>query len=58
MALITLVTPVLALAAGHLLNGEALGMDVLLGSALILSGLALFEMNINAKRLIRIFDRS
>lgn len=45
VALITLITPVLALAAGHVLNGEPLGLDVILGSALILSGLALFEFD-------------
>ena len=48
VALITLITPVLALAAGHLLNSEPLGMDVVIGSILILSGLALFEMRSKA----------
>jgi drug/metabolite transporter (DMT)-like permease len=43
VALITLVTPMLALGLGHLLNGEPLTPQVLAGSALILCGLALFE---------------
>jgi drug/metabolite transporter (DMT)-like permease len=43
VALITLVTPVLALVLGHLLNGEALQRETLLGSAAILSGLVMFE---------------
>jgi drug/metabolite transporter (DMT)-like permease len=44
VALITLVTPVSALALGHLANGEPLTPQVLLGAALILSGLALFQL--------------
>ncbi|MDQ7010495.1 MAG: DMT family transporter [Mariprofundaceae bacterium] len=44
VALITLIAPVSALLLGHLLNGEPLTMQVMLGSALILSGLALFEL--------------
>lgn len=44
VALITLVTPVTALALGHLLNGEAISPMVLAGAALIGSGLALFEV--------------
>jgi drug/metabolite transporter (DMT)-like permease len=44
VALITLVTPVSALALGHLVNGEPLTLDILLGSLLILSGLALFQL--------------
>ena len=43
VALITLVTPVAALALGHVLNGEAWSPAVLAGAALIGSGLALFE---------------
>jgi len=57
VALITLVTPVLALAAGHWLNSEPLGMDVLLGSALILSGLALFELDMGSMRRFRAASR-
>lgn len=43
VALITLVTPVTALALGHVLNGDAIGPMVLAGAVLIGSGLALFE---------------
>ena len=43
VALITLITPVLALLFGHLLNGEALQTEAIIGSAGILSGLLLFE---------------
>jgi drug/metabolite transporter (DMT)-like permease len=39
VSLITLMTPVLALMLGQLLNGEVISSRVLLGSALILSGL-------------------
>lgn len=42
VALITLLTPVLSLALGHLLNGEALDARVLAGSTLILAGLAVW----------------
>lgn len=51
VALITLVTPVTALALGHALNGEALTPGVLAGAAMILSGLALFEMGDGIVRL-------
>jgi drug/metabolite transporter (DMT)-like permease len=43
VALIALVTPVLALALGHLFNGEALQIEAVIGTAAILSGLLLFE---------------
>ena len=43
VALITLITPVLALMLGHLLNDEALQIEAMLGTAAILSGLLLFE---------------
>lgn len=43
IALITLVTPVLALALGHVLNGEALEAQVWLGAALILAGLGVHQ---------------
>jgi drug/metabolite transporter (DMT)-like permease len=51
VALITLVTPVTALALGHALDGEALTPGILAGAALILSGLALFEMGVGIGRL-------
>lgn len=43
IALITLVTPVLALGLGHVLNGETLEAQVWLGAALILAGLGLHQ---------------
>jgi len=42
-ALITLVTPVLALLLGNTLNGETVGVPVAIGTALILSGLAVHQ---------------
>lgn len=47
VALITLVTPVIALLLGHLLNGEPLQSEVWVGTAAILSGLLLFEYGQN-----------
>ncbi len=43
VALITVITPVIALLLGHLLNGEAIQVEALIGTAAILSGLLLFE---------------
>jgi drug/metabolite transporter (DMT)-like permease len=43
VALLTLITPVLSLYLGHVLNNEAIGMPLILGAGLILSGLALYE---------------
>ena len=43
VSLITLVTPVLSLLLGHLVNGEPLNAAVWLGAALVLSGLVFFE---------------
>ncbi|HEB57006.1 MAG TPA: DMT family transporter [Gammaproteobacteria bacterium] len=42
-ALVTLVTPVLALFIGHQFNHEILDLDVWLGSACILSGMLLYQ---------------
>lgn len=44
VALITLITPVSALLLGHAFNGEALTSTVWLGTALVVSGLAAFEL--------------
>lgn len=44
VALLTLITPVSALALGHLVNDEPLQGTVVLGTALILCGLALFQL--------------
>lgn len=43
VALITLITPVLALFLGHVFNGESIGLRLWLGSGLILFGLAVHE---------------
>jgi len=43
VALITLVTPVIALLLGNLLNGEAINAEAWIGTATILTGLLLFE---------------
>jgi drug/metabolite transporter (DMT)-like permease len=43
VSLITLVTPVLALLLGHLINDEPLNAAVWLGAGLVLSGLVFFE---------------
>jgi drug/metabolite transporter (DMT)-like permease len=53
VALITLITPVLALMLGHLLNGEALQPEVVLGTAAILSGLLMFEYGQAAVKWVR-----
>ena len=44
VSLITLVTPICALLLGSLLNNEPLTFSILLGGALVISGLALFEL--------------
>ena len=43
VALITVITPVIALLLGHLLNDEVIQTEALIGTAAILSGLLLFE---------------
>ena len=43
VALLTLITPVLSLYLGHMLNNEALTTPLILGAGLVLSGLALYE---------------
>ena len=43
VALLTLITPVLSLYLGHVLNNEAMTMPLILGAGLVLSGLALYE---------------
>ena len=42
VALITLVTPVIALSLGSVLNNEALNNKIIFGAALVISGLALY----------------
>jgi drug/metabolite transporter (DMT)-like permease len=53
VALITLITPVVALVLGHVLNGEALQTEALTGCATILSGLVLFEFGQKAGKRVR-----
>ena len=53
VALITLVTPVLALMLGHLFNGEAVQPETVFGTAAILSGLLLFEYGQAAGKWVR-----
>lgn len=43
VALITLVTPILALAIGQALNGERMGAGTVIGTGIILTGLILFH---------------
>ena len=43
VALLTLITPVLSLYLGHVLNNEPVTMPLILGAGLVLSGLALYE---------------
>lgn len=43
VALITLITPVLALGLGHLANSEPLGLREVAGTGIILAGLALYQ---------------
>ena len=43
VALITLITPVLALVLGHFANGEPIGAREVAGTAIILAGLALYQ---------------
>lgn len=43
VALLTLITPVLSLYLGHILNNEAVTMPLVLGAGMVLSGLALYE---------------
>jgi drug/metabolite transporter (DMT)-like permease len=47
VALITLITPVIALLLGHILNGEPLQPEAWVGTTAILSGLLLFEYGHN-----------
>jgi len=44
VALISLMTPITSLMLGHYLNHEAITLHILLGAALIVSGLAVFEL--------------
>ncbi|RLA21115.1 MAG: EamA family transporter [Gammaproteobacteria bacterium] len=50
VALITLISPLFALWLGHTFNNEVISQGTLFGTALILSGLALFEFDMIRKR--------
>ncbi len=52
VALITLVTPVIALLLGEMLNGEIIRIEAWAGTAVILSGLLLFEYGHKLDRLL------
>jgi len=51
VALLTLITPICALALGNVLNNEPLTFEIIVGSFLILSGLATFELNGKVERI-------
>jgi drug/metabolite transporter (DMT)-like permease len=53
VALITVITPMVALLLGHLLNGEVIQTEALIGTAAILSGLLLFEYGQKAGKWVR-----
>lgn len=50
VALITVITPVIALMLGHWINHEALSYQTILGAVLVLLGVAGFNLNIHAVR--------
>lgn len=52
LAMITMITPVMALWLGHYLNHEPISLRVMAGTALIISGLLLYEQKLVA-RLVR-----
>jgi len=57
VALITLITPVIALALGNTLNSEPITIEVIAGATLILSGLALFQLGDRMVRIRAVFQR-
>ena len=57
VALITLITPVIALALGNTLNSEPITIEVIAGATLILSGLALFQLGDRMTRIRAVFQR-
>lgn len=54
VALITLMTPVIALFLGHLLNGEAISLRIMAGAAMILGGLAMHQWPTLRRLLLRL----
>lgn len=57
VALITLITPVIALTLGSLLNSEPVTVEVVSGTALILSGLALFQLGGRTVKIRTVYQR-
>lgn len=57
VALITLITPVIALTLGNMLNSEPITSEIVTGSILILSGLALFQASGRVIGIRSIFQR-
>lgn len=57
VALITLITPVIALLLGNTLNSEPVTIEVAMGTALILSGLALFQLGERIVKIRTVFQR-
>lgn len=57
VALITLITPVIALALGNTLNSEPITVEIVAGTALILSGLALFQFGGHMVKIRAVFQR-
>ncbi|MDH5325643.1 MAG: DMT family transporter [Gammaproteobacteria bacterium] len=58
VALITLVTPVLALLIGHLLNDEPVLLSVWLGAACIILAISVYQWGEQAHRLVDVFSKS
>jgi len=56
--LITLITPVLALILGNQINNEVIGLDILIGSALVLSGLMIHQWGAKIGRRMMIYIRA
>ena len=57
VALITLITPVIALTLGSLLNSEPITFEIVTGTALILSGLTLFQFGGHMVKIRTVFQR-
>ncbi|GAA3940643.1 DMT family transporter [Litoribacillus peritrichatus] len=55
VALVTLITPVMALTVGHLVNDEVVSGMTILGTALILLSLVLFNWGASIRRWIRLY---
>jgi len=53
VALVTLMTPVLALLLGQILNNEQIGIEVYLGATLILLGMSLYQWGTLILRYLR-----